>query len=266
VRLTFALVLFLLLVSACTDAPEPEPGAAPAPSPSATATPKQPLTVPDLVGLPVGEAMSALTAVRLRGTQSAVRRATCAGDGIVVRQRPRAGRVVEPKRRVIVLADRLACAPPHRTTRLDADDTGLVDAFVAFARGERSAPHVSDRVRFYLGGQPVGELATGRADDRTAWRMCPPEKYYAAGTCPFDVLQVLMYSAVNDFPLGYSPAPRAGACIVTSARADLSEVQHLRRAVVSPGVRVATCAGDFLLELYYDRERLAAINLSLSEP
>lgn len=264
-RLAFALVLFLLLVSGCTDAAAPE-GAAPTPSPSATAPARPPLTVPDLVGLPVGEAMSALTAVRLRGTQNAVRGATCAGGGIVVRQRPRAGRLVEPRQRVIVLADRLACAPPHRTTRLGAYDTGLVDAFVAFARGERSAPPVSDRVRFYLGGGPAGELATGRADDRTAWRMCPPGKSYAAGTCPFDVLQVLMYSAVNDFPLVYSPAPRDGACIVRSARADLSEVQHLRRAVVSPGVRVASCAVDFALELYYDRERLAAVNLSLSEP
>jgi len=185
---------------------------------------------------------------------------------VVVRQRPRAGKQAEPKQRVRVLADRLPCRPLRRRTQLDTEDTRLADAFIAFARDERSAPQVSDRVLFFLGGGPAGELPASCADDRKAWRMCPPEKYYAAGACPFDVLHVLMYAAVNGFPLVYSPEPRDGACIIESVRADLSAVQHLRRIVVSPTARVANCATDFLLELYYDGGRLAAVNLSLSEP
>ena len=202
----------------------------------------------------------------MRGDRSCVRGAPWAGRGIVGRQRPRAGQPLGPRHRVSVVADRLDCAPLRRRARLDDTDTRLVDAFVGFARGERTAPQVTDRVLFDLGGGSAGELSISDADDRTTWRMCPPETYYAAGICPFGILVVLMYAGINDHPLVYAYEPRDGVCIIESALAALSAVHHLRRLVVTPSPRVASCASDFIVELYYDGERLAAVNLSLSEP
>ena len=72
------------------------------------------------------------------------------------------------------------------------------------------------------------------------------------------------HAAVDDRQLGYTSAPRHDACTIEAARADLPALEHLRRVVVSP--TVANCATDFRIELYYDVRRLAALDLSLSEP
>lgn len=153
-------------------------------------------------------------------------------------------------------------APP--STDVDRRDTRLAETFVAFGRGAGPAPRVGETVLFYLGGGPAGELSIDDADDREAWQICPPGEYYAAGTCPFDVLHVLTYAGANDIPLIYTHAPREDACTIEADRADLTAVQHLRRVVVSPPV--GNCATDFRIELYYDGRRLAAFNLSLAEP
>lgn len=153
---------------------------------------------------------------------------------------------------------------PPAQSDVDETDTNWAQSFVDFALGHGPAPTVSRHVRFFLGGEPAGVMSRGEADRRNAWSPCPPGKRYAAGICPFDILQPLRWAAAREIPLIYAQAPRPDACTIDSERADLTSTHDLHRIVIGPPG--ANCATDFRIELYYDGSELAAVNLSLSEP
>lgn len=249
-----AVVLVLAVATACGQNAEPDP-----PRAAASGSPG-PVQVPDLTGRTGRDARETLRALGLRPVVHAVRGSGCAPPG-VLSQRPRAGRIVGPRTRVVVEVNgsaSLGCGielPP-------ADDALAPFArdLIAMARGGVPPPF-TDEVGLYLGNRLIETVAAASLADPRAWRICPPEGAYAAFVCPFSARDHL-----RGWPgrLTLTAAAAAHSC-AHSATAPPGW-RALRRVTITPDENL-DCTSYWAVELYVDdRGRIASVNLVRSEP
>lgn len=225
------------------------------------ATEAEPVTLPQAVGRPVGEARRTLAGIALKTRLVAVRGSACITRGEVLEQRPASGTSVPVKSTITLVVNR---APRAKCGLGLWEPSDLLrrtgGQFAAFARDGTAGLPADTPIALYLGGVRRG--VAGRPADRTSWRICPPGSSYAGRVCPFSALDV-----VSDWPgpLAITGRPPAHPCAHPTPF-DARRAGGAVAVTLTPDEEL-DCTSYWAVQLAVnDVGQIVAANLVLAEP
>lgn len=257
-----SLIALIVMTPACgdpggaasSDATALTPG-----TPTASATVDGPVRVPDLTGLTGRAAARELRAVGLRPRLLSGDGSACLPPG-VLRQRPKAGRLIDPRTRVRVEVNSAVGECGIDLPPATAELAGIARSFIHFANGGQ-LPQFSDEIGLHLGNRLIDSAPASSLAAPEVWRICPPEGGYAAFVCPFSARdhvarwqgRLAVTSLAASHPCAHPSEP-------PTAWSDL------RRVTITPDESLS-CPSYWAVELYVDDcDRINAVNLVRSEP
>ena len=232
----------------------PRPAGTTTPTAVPTHAPAARVTVPDVVGMPLADAVSALEADRL--TVSSWPEDPCA-SAIVISQYPPAGATdeVDPGEQVsLSLGCRVLPGSPTSPAMV-----ALADDFVAYARGDRSAWHDEiGGVAFHLGGRIHSSIDHFYDPPPQMWEFCPGEERYANHPCPYSAAATVAAAEEDDLRIaGALPDPPCGLPWTVPP-----QLVDTPRVTITGGT---DCADWFAVTLFQDGENSLQVDLTLAD-
>jgi len=219
--------------------------------------------VPDLRGLPIGDAKATLRELGLQSEyvhKGAPPPVGCVSSEVVVDQDPEAGSFVRAGA-VVELVLRWVGCTGTQVAPLDGTPHQMGMAFLEFAYGGKTFPHFADQVGLYLGDELKKTLSPSQARQLWRWRLPGP---YADATGPFSAIEMVT-SGGAEKPAILRGAPPAGACI--HGFPDQPTVPGSVAVTLTNDGQVGTCMDTYAVLLSTDETgHLVAVNLLLGSP
>jgi hypothetical protein len=219
--------------------------------------------VPDLRGLPIGDAQATLRELGLqaeyvqKGPPPPV---GCAREEVIATQDPLAGTLASSGFKVLLTMRWAGCADGSADS-LDGTPWQQGMAFLEFAYGGKTFPHFADQVGLYLGNQLKKTLTPAEARQLWRWQVTGP---YADATGPFSAIEMVTSGGVENPAIIPGAAP-AGACVHSFP--DQRAVPGSVAVTLTNDGQAGTCMDAYFVLLYVDDAgQLISVNLLLGSP